>query len=127
MMWWLLLGCGTNPLVNDPPRLLSFNGQEPSILFGFARVEIERPVYGEVVELVVEVDDPENDDVLIYFPAAEGVIDFEPTAREGTWTAPMFDVVGLNLYLRDDDRNDPAGAEVSIEFGFDGRGDTGIF
>lgn len=112
-----LPGCfGAIPTINEPPRLVSFNG----IPYGDRHVEYNSTLagfeQGEPFELTLEVEDPENDHVRIWFPQLQGEMDFDPDETSGVWYPPDWDVYALELAL-EDDRDPPARSSYYLSTG----------
>lgn len=98
-----LPACG-NPIVNDPPALVSINGREADA-DGFWFLEAPE---GEVVDIVLEVRDPEGQDVSVWWPYAPPGLEFDPEGFEGTWdrTGEIdLDTRQLTLVLEDTARD----------------------
>lgn len=111
MIWLLLFAC--DPFAafeNDPPRLLSANGVEYSRLFGFDTTSAAfQYTPGEDFEITLEFDDPEGQDVEVWWPKAPGGWEFDPHGATGVWHVPS---PGVYVYestgvLVDDHEKDP--------------------
>lgn len=113
----LVWGCvGTQPFVNEPPRLLSVNDVEVRRAVVIATLP-DPTTPGEPYELRVEVEDPERDEVRVLFPEAPGEVRFDPDAREGVWVPPPDrPEQTLRMYL-EDDGSPPAGQVYDLFFG----------
>lgn len=73
---WLLAACA-----QQPPMLVSINGAAPGpddliLLPGFD---------GQRVDLVLEIEDPEDDPVRLWAPNAPPGFDMDPDDHDGTW------------------------------------------
>lgn len=76
---------------NSPPRFLSFNGVEVqrSLFGGNAFIEVPLSMEpGAVLELELEVREPEGQDVEIWLPKAPPGMDWPYDGLQGTWTIP---------------------------------------
>lgn len=111
----LLMGCGDpRPLANDPPRLLSLNGQ--AVLDPNAPIAMLTPTEGDELPMVLEIVDPEGDPVTVWFPAAPPGLDFEPDETEGIWHYTEDDTlwVTLDLVLWDEHPDEPRWSQYAI-------------
>ena len=101
-------------LENDPPQIITVNGVRPTDVFGFLVVVdqqgaltgtgplVVRP--GEDFEIELDVIDPDNDAIKVWFPWAPADMDFDPTSLTGVWHVPT-DVatqIQLSIVLEDD-------------------------
>lgn len=105
-----VLACGQ--LGNAPPTLVSVNGVEVEREAGESFVPSGDPALStlpnDVFELVLEVSDPDGDDVFVWFPRAPAGLLFPPDAREGVWTVPdTWDGAPIEVILQDVDERDP--------------------
>jgi hypothetical protein len=111
----LLAGCfGIFPFRNEAPRMTSFNDMplETDIggtgtSFGFTEDLLEeQPIW-------MTVQDPERDEVTVWFPYLTGTIGFDQDTLEGVWR-PDFES-GDSLFeievVLEDDRDPPARSE----------------
>ena len=99
----LVLGCVGCVASNEPPEIVSFNGLlYDEDLFGFDGEILYAP--GDVLELVVEVDDPNGDNVQLWFPSQPLGFDFPPDGTTGVWRVPT-DAPSLppSLMIAEDD------------------------
>ncbi len=114
MLALALLGCGMYPFQNDPPKILSVNGVEHDpqdyALAGF------EPEPGVRNEITFEVDDPEGDGVLLWFPRAPTGWVFAPDGLSGYWDAPenIDQIYSIDVIAIDDDKKDPRSTEYPI-------------
>jgi hypothetical protein len=116
---------------NLPPRFERINGEEVKYLLGapysvfFEEYSAKR---GDVIELEIEVRDPNGDDVQLLFPNSPPGLDFKPDERTGTLSIsedPTAGGVSLSV-LAVDERG--ASSWISLSFYIDDfKEDTGDF
>ena len=99
---WLLAGCG-DPLNNDPPEMVTFNGFAPQKTWQLPDLRI-----GEN-DIDIVIEDRDGDDWRLWFPWEPIGWEVDPFTGRGTWTVPA-DYSGgyhLRLLVEDDHASNP--------------------
>ena len=86
---WLLwtVAC-SDPLLNEPPRLVRYNGLDFDTLWQLRNPPELLAEAGEDFIIELEVRDPEGDAFRIWFPRAPPGLEFDPDETQGVWHVP---------------------------------------
>lgn len=88
MIQLFLLGCATS---NEPPVFVSFNGEKVRYSFGVAYIDQEEPLKasrGDTIDISLDVTDPNQDSVELFFPQAPPGLEFGKDEVDGFWAIP---------------------------------------
>lgn len=104
----MLLACDPQIGINNPPRLVHFNGYSPRQFDDAYDDPVNEIVPGERFEFSFEVSDPEGQDVRAWWPWAPAGVVLDPDERQGYWDVPegAFGTDFL-LILEDTHRREP--------------------
>ena len=84
--WLVLSGCGVG---NRNPEILAINDQEVSQSWGVYFLE-ESLLFtpGQIFRIWVEAEDPDGDDLQMWFAWQPPGLEFDPDGRKGSWSVP---------------------------------------
>jgi hypothetical protein len=109
----LLAACG-NPLLDDPPELVTLNGELPHEIYGWQLFPEESPM-----EIFLEARDPDGGEVTSWWPWSPEGFRWDPYANAGVWDLGADLPYNLDVVL--EDRNGTtASFSVSVVWGDSG-------